>query len=60
LGLFVGLLQVVQQLEDAINGVVSLGTSLQESQDLVLNSGLGAESNGGNEQESNNRSHFFF
>lgn len=36
LGISVGLLKVIQQAKDGIDGITSLGTSLEKGQDLIL------------------------
>jgi hypothetical protein len=44
LGVEVGLLEVLEEVEDGVNGVAGLGTSLQQSQDLILLGGSGSQS----------------
>ena len=43
LGISIGLLKVLEEVEDGIDGITSFGTGLEESKNLVLGTGGGGE-----------------
>lgn len=53
LSINVGLFKVVQEIEDSVNSIISLGTCLEESKDLVLNTSLSSEGNSSKNKNKN-------